>query len=59
MPVGIGRYYATESMLVWDDVHGGCDVDATPETGTDNLFEFYEPLIAENRSVALGDHSVF
>lgn len=55
--VGIGRYYATESMLVW--VGGRYDADATPETGTDTLFEFYERLIAEDRSVALGDHSVF
>ena len=59
MPVRIGGYYATESMLVWDDVHGVYDADAMPETGADTLFEFYEPLIAENRSVALGDHSVF
>ena len=55
--VGIGRYYATESMLVWDGK--GYDANATPETGTDTLFEFYETLIAEERSVALGDHSVF
>ena len=57
--VGIGRYYATESMLVWDDVRGKYDAEATPETGADTLFEFYETLIAEERSVALGDHSVF
>ena len=55
--VGIGRYYATESMLVWDG--NRYDANATPETGTDTLFEFYETLIAEERSVALGDHSVF
>lgn len=55
--VGIGRYYATESMLVWDGTR--YDANATPETGTDTLFEFYETLIAEERSVALGDHSVF
>ena len=57
--VGIGRYYATESMLVWDDACGLYDADATPETGTDTLFEFYEALISEKRSVVLGDHSVF
>lgn len=57
--VGIGRYYATESMLVWDAARDVYDADATPETGADTLFEFYEMLIAEGRSVALGDHSVF
>lgn len=55
----IGRYYATESMLVWDAARGVYDADATPETGTDTLFAFYATLIAENSSVALGDHSVF
>ena len=54
---GIGRYYATESMLVWDGVR--YDADATPETGNDTLFDFYAQLIAEDKSVALGDHSVF
>lgn len=57
--VGIGRYYATESMLVWDAEHGVYDAQATPETGADTLFAFYETLITEGRSVALGDHSVF
>ena len=56
---GIGRYYATESMLVWDAARGVYDAQATPETGTDTLFDFYKALITEGRSVALGDHSVF
>jgi divinyl chlorophyllide a 8-vinyl-reductase len=56
---GIGRYYATESMLVWDSARGAYDADATPETGADTLFAFYEELIAKDGSVALGDHSVF
>jgi divinyl chlorophyllide a 8-vinyl-reductase len=56
---GIGRYYATESMLVWDAARGRYDADATPETGADTLFDFYETLIARNASVALGDHAVF
>ncbi len=54
---GIGRYYATESMLVWDGAR--YDAEATPETGADTLFEFYAQVIGEGRSVALGDHSVF
>lgn len=57
--VGIGRYYATESMLVWDAERGTYDADATPETGEQTLFAFYETLIAEEGRVALGDHSVF
>jgi divinyl chlorophyllide a 8-vinyl-reductase len=54
---GIGRYYATESMLVWDGAR--YDAEATPETGSDTLFDFYAELIAQDKSVALGDHSVF
>lgn len=54
---GIGRYYATESMLVWDGAR--YDAKATPETGSDTLFDYYQTLIAEGKSVALGDHSVF
>ena len=54
---GIGRYYATESMLVWDGAR--YDAEATPETGSDTLFDFYAQLIAEDTSVALGDHAVF
>jgi divinyl chlorophyllide a 8-vinyl-reductase len=55
----IGRYYATESMLHWDAKRKVYDADATPETGSDTLFAFYETLIAQDRSVERGDHSVF
>lgn len=41
----IGRYYATESMLVWNAETGRYDEEATPETGSDTLFEHYENLI--------------
>lgn len=37
----IGRYYATESMLVWDEKTGQYQEAATPEFGTDTLFEHY------------------
>lgn len=56
---GIGRYYATESMLVWDAQAQAYDADATPETGEQTLFAFYETLIAEHKTVALGEHAVF
>lgn len=56
---GIGRYYATESMLVWDVSKGVYDAQATPETGSDTLRAYYAQIIASGDRVALGDHSVF
>ena len=55
----IGRYYATESMLVWDEKTGRYDADATPSTGTDTLWAHYQALVKGNQSTELGDHSVF
>lgn len=55
----IGRYYATESMLVWNAETGTYDADATPETGRDRLFDYYEEVISGRARVDLGDHAVF
>jgi divinyl chlorophyllide a 8-vinyl-reductase len=55
----IGRYYATESMLVMDPVTGRYDAAATPSTGTETLFDFYARLISGEASIARGDHAVF
>ncbi len=55
----IGRYYATESMLVLDPSTGRYDADATPSTGADTLFSFYAKVVAEDAAVDLGDHAVF
>ena len=55
----IGRYYATESMLVLDPGTGRYDADATPETGTATLEAFYGRLARGEAEVALGAHSVF
>ncbi len=55
----IGRYYAGESMLVWDPVTGRYDADATPETGQDTLFDYYRAVIDGAQSVERGDHAVF
>lgn len=55
----IGRYYATESMLVWDAARGTYDADATPETGSDTLFAYYDAVWAGQNSVERGEHSVF
>jgi divinyl chlorophyllide a 8-vinyl-reductase len=55
----IGRYYATESMLVLDPATGRYDAAATPSTGTETLFDFYARLIAHDASIERGDHAVF
>ncbi len=56
----IGRYYATESMLVLDPATGRYDADATPSTGRDTLFDFYERVVQQGqRAPERGDHAVF
>ena len=46
----IGRYYATESMLVWDTQRQVYDADATPEFGEDTLKAHYSNLLALRRN---------
>jgi len=55
----IGRYYATESMLVLDPETGRYDSAATPSTGTETLFDFYSGLARGERAPERGDHAVF
>lgn len=55
----IGRYYATESMLVWNTKTQAYDAQATPSFGTQTLFEHYQQLVSGQVDVQLGDHSVF
>jgi divinyl chlorophyllide a 8-vinyl-reductase len=55
----IGRYYATESMLVWDPVRGCYDEAATPSTGHDTLLDFYGRLLRGEAAPERGDHAVF
>lgn len=55
----IGRYYATESMLVLDPATGRYDADATPESGTETLFDFYARVLHGEARVDRGDHAVF
>jgi divinyl chlorophyllide a 8-vinyl-reductase len=55
----IGRYYATESMLVWDAPTGRYDAAATPSTGTQTLFDFYAGLVRGDVTAERGDHAVF
>lgn len=55
----IGRYYATESMLVLDPATGCYAADATPSAGTATLFDFYARLISGEARAERGDHAVF
>jgi divinyl chlorophyllide a 8-vinyl-reductase len=55
----IGRYYATESMLVLNPETGLYDENATPSTGTHTLKDHYAQVIAQGQSVNLGEHAVF
>jgi divinyl chlorophyllide a 8-vinyl-reductase len=57
--VRIGRYYATESMLVFDPSTAQYDAEATPETGQDRLFDYYAEVIDGTAEVERGDHAVF
>ncbi len=56
----IGRYYATESMLVFDPATGRYDAQATPSTGQETLLDFYERVVRQDeRAPDRGDHAVF
>ena len=55
----IGRYYATESMLVWDAESQTYDASATPSTGTHTLFDFYADVLQGAEAPERGDHAVF
>ena len=55
----IGRYYATESMLVFDPVTDRYDAAATPSVGSETLFDFYRRLVEGTASIDRGDHAVF
>jgi len=55
----IGRYYATQSMLVLDDARGCYDAQATPETGHETLGAFYHALARGEVAAPRGDHAVF
>ncbi|MGY3453757.1 divinyl chlorophyllide a 8-vinyl-reductase [Bradyrhizobium sp. USDA 4353] len=55
----IGRYYATESMLVLNPATRRYDADATPSTGSETLFDYYAKLIRGEVMAERGDHAVF
>ena len=55
----IGRYYATESMLVWNAEHARYDADATPSTGHDTLTDFFAKRLRGEATDDRGEHAVF
>ena len=55
----IGRYYATESMLVLNPATGQYDADATPEFGTETLADHYAALLDGTARDDRGAHKVF
>ena len=55
----IGRYYASESMLVWDANAQRYDADLTPSHGTQTLFDAYEKWVKGEAIPERGDHAVF
>jgi divinyl chlorophyllide a 8-vinyl-reductase len=55
----IGRYYATESMLVLNSETGCYDAAATPSTGTQTLFDYYDALVRGSARAERGEHAVF
>ena len=55
----IGRYYATESMLVWDAQAQRYDEQATPSHGTQTLFDAYARWVKGEGAPDRGEHAVF
>lgn len=55
----IGRYYASESMLVWDPAAGRYDADATPEHGRQTLREHHARMLRGEVGDDRGAHAVF
>ena len=53
----IGKYYATESMLLWDAERGCYDPSQTPEYGTDTLAEFYQRIANGHEAPPVKDTS--
>lgn len=55
----IARYYATESMLVWNTAEQCPDAEATPSTGNDRLVDYHAELLNRTDAVLRSDHSLF
>ena len=55
----IGRYYATESMLVWDAASNQYDEERTPSHGKQTLFDSYDKWVNGVDAPERGEHAVF
>ncbi|XP_047086781.1 divinyl chlorophyllide a 8-vinyl-reductase, chloroplastic-like [Lolium rigidum] len=56
----IGRYYASESMLVLDPETGEYSDELTPSYGTDTLEQFFDKVIREGMAgQELGEQTIF
>lgn len=55
----IGRYYATESMLVWNESTQEYDPEATPSYGRQSLFEAYRSWTQGDGVPDRREHAVF
>jgi divinyl chlorophyllide a 8-vinyl-reductase len=55
----IGRYYASEAMLLWNPVTGAYDADATPEFGADRLEDHVAAMLRGEIGDDRGDHAIF
>ncbi len=55
----IGRYYATQSMLLWNPASQSYDADATPEFGTDRLEDHYAAMLRGDVADDRGAHAIF
>jgi divinyl chlorophyllide a 8-vinyl-reductase len=55
----IGRYYATESMLVWDAARERYDAEATPSFGSETLAAHYGRMLRGEVGDDRGEHAVY
>ena len=55
----IGRYYATQPMLLWNPASQTFDADATPEFGTDRLEDHYAAMLRGEVADDRGAHAIF
>jgi divinyl chlorophyllide a 8-vinyl-reductase len=55
----IGRYYATQSMLLWNPATQSYDADATPEFGTDRLEDHFAAMLRGGVADDRGAHAIF
>lgn len=56
----IGRYYAAESMLIWDPESGEYNAEKTPSYGKDTLEDFFRRVLEEGMDgQELGEQTIF